>query len=255
MPSRKNRFPPYYAYCVLRVEPEQEWEVCEGIECRPVFAVREGRLAMLLSRLESSFIPRPRSLVEHSRVIGQAFARHTVLPFRFGTAFDSEPQARSVLVANRAGFQDSINRLRGKAEMHAKLLFGGPQLPGTLYPEQLRLLEMLHLARCRQVLKDLLEAHQETALARPLPDGAWLVQLAHLVEESQAGDYRRLITAAGQATDEFQVMVSGPWPPYHFLPAAIRVPPASEAYLHPGRRKGPASAYVPTALRTSAAKA
>lgn len=256
MRRRKNCLPPYYAYCVLRVEPEQEWEVCEGIECRPVFVVREGRLAMLLSRLESGFTPRPQSLVEHSRVIQHAFARHTVLPFRFGTAFESEPQARSVLIANRAGFQDSINRLRGKAEMHARLLFGGPQPPASaLSPEQLCLLEMLHLARCRQVLKDILEARQGTASARPLPDGAWLVQLAHLVEEGRAGDYRRALTAAGQATDEFQVMVSGPWPPYHFLPAAIRVPPASEPYLYPGRRIGPASVAVSAALRASAAKA
>lgn len=251
----KSTRPDYYAYCVMRAEPEQEWEVCEGIGGRPVFAVREARLAMLLTRLENGFTPRPENLVQHSRLVQQAFARHTVLPFRFGTSFENEQQARSVLIANRLSFQETINRLRGKAEMHAKLLCSGLQLPGALSPEQRRLLETLYVVHCRQALKDAIEACAESVSARPLPDGAWLVHFAHLVEGQEARDYRRSLIAAAKAADEFQVMVSGPWPPYHFLPAGIRIPHSAETYLHPGRRMGPGSVEVPLAARAAAAKA
>jgi hypothetical protein len=243
MRRAKDVPPPYHSYCVLRLDASQEWEVCEGIARRPVFAVREGRLAILLSRLEPGFTARLQHVIEHSSVVHRAFQRHTVLPFRFGTAFESEQQARGVLLANRSDFQEAITRLRGKVEMQVKVLFPGLLLMAGP-PEQ--------LARELMRRAPLLE---ESCSARALPAGAWLVQLAHLVSENRVAEYGRAVERARQTAPECQFLPSGPWPPYHFLPPAIRIPARSEAYLQPGRRIGPASVQAPAAARARAAKA
>lgn len=208
------------------MEAHEEWNVFSGIADRPVFPVREGRMAMLVSRLDAGFVPRAQSIVEHSRAVHRVFDRHTVLPFRFGTSFENEDQVRRVLLANRTKFQDAMNRLRNMAEMHVKLLFSGPAGP-----------EQALLERARKLLGDIFPAAEEQISLRLLRNGDCMVDFAHLVERAGSDAYRQAYTRAAEHIAECQVLISGPWPPYHFMPPAIRIPAGSErTMLRPGRR-------------------
>jgi len=113
----------FYAYCLLRLNPDEPWPVMQGISEHPVFPLRCGKYTILLSRLERHFAFTPRSIVEHGQVIARAFEGHTVLPMRFATFFQSEKQIANVLQENQRELLEAFCRLRGKSEMRLKLLF------------------------------------------------------------------------------------------------------------------------------------
>ena len=62
-----------------------------------------------------------KNVLEHARVVSVCFRSGTVLPFRFGTIFDTDDALRHAVRSNRRTFGQSVARLRGKAEMHLKL--------------------------------------------------------------------------------------------------------------------------------------
>ena len=45
-----------------------------------------------------------KSVLEHARVVSQSFRTATVLPFRFGTIFDTEDAIRQAVRSNRRTF-------------------------------------------------------------------------------------------------------------------------------------------------------
>ena len=245
---------PYYAYCILRLDPEQDWTVFPGVAERPVFPVREGRLVMLVSRLDGGFNIDAHSIIQHGRAVHRVFEKHTVLPFRFGTTFESEQQVQQVLLANRTKFQGTMNQLRGKVEMHVKLLLAtdgarakrkAAQRPSPL-PEP----ELARQAAGR--LAGLFQPLEEQISVRPLQNGDRLVHFAHLIEGAQVASYQRTYSSAAARMKDCQLLFSGPWPPYHFLPSAVRIPAASEVAPN-GRRRMPRR--VTTAPQARAARA
>src|SRR5260370_40984506 len=50
------------------------------------------------------------------------FKHSTVLPFRFGTTFQDDDALRRSVRSNQRHFLANVERLRGKAEMHLKVL-------------------------------------------------------------------------------------------------------------------------------------
>ena len=244
---------PYYAYCILRLDPEQEWTVFPGVAERPVFPVREARLVMLVSRLEGPFRADAHSIIQHGRVVHRVFEQHTVLPFRFGTTFQSEQQVRQVLLANRDEFLDAMNRLRGKVEMHVKLLFAangaGAAANAAQPPNSPPEPELARQATRR--LAGMFRPLEEQVSVRPLQNGDTLVDFAHLIEGTRLADYQRIHASAAGRMKDCRLLLSGPWPPYHFLPLAIRIPAASEIKPN-GRRRMPRRA-APSQVRAAKA--
>src|SRR6185437_1998097 len=72
-----------------------------------------------------------KSAVDHARVIANCFEHSTVLPFRFGTVFSDDDALRRSVRSNQRQFTANVERLRGKAEMHLKVVFedAGPDSP------------------------------------------------------------------------------------------------------------------------------
>ena len=59
--------------------------------------------------------------VDHARVIADCFKHSTVLPFRFGTVFQDDESLRKSIRSNQRQFQNNLERLHGKTEMHLKI--------------------------------------------------------------------------------------------------------------------------------------
>ena len=59
---------------------------------------------------------------DHARVIADCFKHSTVLPFRFGTTFADDDALRRSVRSNQRHFTANVERLRGKAEMHLKVV-------------------------------------------------------------------------------------------------------------------------------------
>jgi hypothetical protein len=163
-----------------------------------------------------------------------------VLPFRFGTVFDSDDALRQAVRTNRRTFGQSVAKLRGKAEMHLKVLVKGDslrrvlaevQLPDTVGGDYLmKLREKASQDRERQTKARALSVQvhkmfnpleEEISCKRVSSDGM-LIDIAHLIDSKSIEKYQNRYSTAARQLKNCELVLSGPWPPYHFLPGKLR---------------------------------
>jgi Gas vesicle synthesis protein GvpL/GvpF len=160
---------------------------------------------------------------QHAMVVRLAKAVPAILPARFGSFVQREELAR-VMAVRRAVLRRAFDTVRGKQQMTVRV-FGpaerarasGPSSTGTDY--------LLRLAAARPRLPAI--ARTISAAVRPLVGGEHIdpgrggirVTLNHLVQRGRVTRYRLLVQAAIAQTDpEANVVISGPWPPFAFVP-------------------------------------
>lgn len=234
----------FYAYCLLRLSSDESWPVIEGISEHPVFPLRCGKYAMLLSRIDRRFPFSPRSIVEHGQVIAKAFESRTVLPMRFATFFRSEKEIQNLIQENQSELLEAFCRLRGKSEMRLKLLF--PTDASDVKPLRKPCQKAIHIAEDGGSGEDTLLEEKNRELAHQLAvrigemfhpleqqiscrlirSKEMVVDCAHLVESQKVEIYQRLQASASAQIKNCDLRISGPWPPYHFLPTSVRMPAA-----------------------------
>lgn len=172
--------------------------------------------------------------------MGDCFGRTTVLPFRFGTVFDSDEGLRRAVRTNRRAFMDSVVHLRGKSEMHIKLMVRddgvmkavADVLPVGVGREYLTLLrqqavrdrEAQTKARAISVqVHKLLNPLQEEITCKKDVSGALLIDIAHLIDSKTVEKYHNRCSTAARQLKNCELSMSGPWPPYHFTPDKLRM--------------------------------
>ena len=180
---------------------------------------------------------------DHARVVSGCFARSTVLPFRFGTTFEDDDALRRSVRSNQRHFLANVERLRGKAEMHLKVVVDDicpetrhavqyHQAAGQEYLSHLR--ESASRQRERQSRARALSVQMhrmflplaEEITCRRMDSGKMLLDIAHLVDKKTVERYQNKYSSATQQLKDCAMQLSGPWPPYHFVhrePAHHRV--------------------------------
>ncbi len=159
-----------------------------------------------------------KAALDHARVVGECFRTSTVLPFRVGTVFQTEDAIRRAVRTNRKALMDSVNHLRGKAEMHLKLVVRDGVAKETIhaiaatiggaYLTQIR--ERAALQRDRQSKAKSLSV-QVHRLFNPLDEevsckkveaGGLLIDIAHMIDNASVEKYQnRYVAAARQLKD------------------------------------------------------
>jgi hypothetical protein len=178
--------------------------------------------------------------LEHAHVVSVCFRTGTVLPFRFGTIFDTDEALRQAVRANRRAFGQSVERLRGKSEMHLKLLVKDGSLRDALaelpLPQSvggeylLRLREKASKDRERQTKARALSVQvhkmfnplEEEISCKRVNTNGMLIDIAHLIDSKSVEKYQNRYSSAAKQLKNCEISVSGPWPPYHFLPGKLR---------------------------------
>src|SRR6201990_171692 len=121
----------WYAYCISEKQAFPElsrhrkpvpMESVMGISGNQIFLYPASDLAVIVSEHHPSENLDQKAAVEHARVISDCFKLSTVLPFRFGTVFADDEALRKSIRSNQRQFLANVERLRGKAEMHLKVL-------------------------------------------------------------------------------------------------------------------------------------
>src|SRR5436305_6285064 len=169
-----------------------------------------------------------------------AFRSATVLPFRFATIFDTEDAIRNAVRTNRRTSCESVARLRGKAEMRIKLVVRDGSLrtameeivlPDTVGREYLaKLREKASRDRERQTkaralsvqVHKLFNPLEEEISCKRVDASGMLIDIAHLIESKSVEKYQNRYSSAAKQLKNCEISVSGPWPPYHFLPGKLR---------------------------------
>ena len=121
----------WYAYCLTEQQATNGTrsrrpfilDGIQGVNSSTVLSYPSGDFAVIVSEFDrATTIFEERQVLEHARVVSVCFRQGTVLPFKFGTVFDSDECLKQAVRANRRAFGESVARLKGKAEMHVKLL-------------------------------------------------------------------------------------------------------------------------------------
>lgn len=239
----------WYAYCIteqqmsngVRARRPFLLEGIQGVNGAAILSYPSGDFAVIVSEYERSDDKmEEKHVLEHARVVSVCFRTGTVLPFRFGTIFDTDEALRQAVRANRRAFGQSVARLRGKAEMHLKLLvrdgslrdaMADVQLPDTVGGEYLvKLREKASKDRERQTKARALSVQvhklfnpleEEVSCKRVQADGM-LIDIAHLIDSKSVEKYQNRYTSAAKQLKNCELLISGPWPPYHFLPGKLR---------------------------------
>src|SRR5271169_331300 len=240
----------WYAYCLTEQEALTNGtrarrpfllEGIQGVNSAPVLSYPSGEFAVVVSEYDrSSQKIEDKAVLEHARVVSVCFRSGTVLPFRFGTIFDTDDALRHAVRSNRRAFGQSVARLRGKAEMHLKLRVKDGSLreamaeivlPDTVGGDYLiKLREKASQDRERrtkaralsvQVHKLFNPLEEEISCKRVDSDGM-LIDIAHLIDSRSVEKYQNRYSSAAKQLKNCEVAISGPWPPYHFLPGKLR---------------------------------
>lgn len=239
----------WYAYCIteqkafqgtLRARRPFLIPNLKGINNSPVFGYPSGDFAVVVTDHVATGPLDQKAILDHARVVGDCFRQGTVLPFRFGTVFNSDDELRRAVRVNRKAFLDSVSHLRGKSEMHLKLVLKDDalneamidiELPNTAGGEYLtKLREQAGRVRERQTraraisvqVHKLFNPLQAEISCKKIDSGGMLIDIAHLIENKAVEKYQNRFSMATRQFKGCEVALSGPWPPYHFLPAKLR---------------------------------
>ena len=239
----------WYAYCLtehptlangVRARRPFLLDGIQGVNSAPVMSYPSGEFAVIVSEYDRATSKLDeKSVLEHARVVSRSFRTATVLPFRFGTIFDTEDAIRQAVRSNRRTFCESVARLRGKSEMRIKLMVRDGSLrdleeivlPDTVGREYLtKLREKASRERERQTKARALSVQvhklfnpleEEISCKRVDADGM-LLDIAHLIDTKSIEKYQNRYSTAAKQLKDCKLFVTGPWPPYHFLPGKVR---------------------------------
>ena len=240
----------WYAYCLtehqtlangVRARRPFVLEGIQGVNGAPVMSYPSGEFAVVVSEFDRTTAKLDeKSVLEHARVVSVSFRTSTVLPFRFGTIFDTEDAIRQAVRANRRTFCESMARLRGKSEMRIKLVVRDGslrealeqiQLPDTVGREYLaKLREKASRERERQTkaralsvqVHKLFNPLEEEISCKKVDADGMLLDIAHLIDTKSIEKYQNRYSSAAKQLKNCELAISGPWPPYHFLPEKLR---------------------------------
>jgi len=237
----------WYAYCIAEKEAFPELahhrkpvplDSHSGVLGNQIFLYPASDFAVVVSEHNSEDNLDPKSAVDHARVVADCFKHSTVLPFRFGTVFADDEALRRSVRSNQRQFNANVERLRGKAEMHLKVVLedGGPNSPkyasspcvGKEYLSRLRETATLQRERQTKAKAVFVQVHrmfsplEEEITCRCTDSGKMLLDISHLIEHGNIERYQNKYSSVGQSMRDCQMMLSGPWPPYHFIQKSQR---------------------------------
>jgi hypothetical protein len=237
----------WYAYCISEKQSFPElcrhrkpipMETVTGISGNQIFLYPASDLVVIVSEHNPSENLDQKAAVDHARVISDCFKVSTVLPFRFGTVFADDEGLRRSIRSNQRQFLANVERLRGKAEMHLKVLLEdcsreqskpipldrvGKEYLSSLRESASRQRERQTKARAVSVqMHRMFSPLDEEITCRRMDSGKMLLDIAHLIDHKCVERYQNKYSSATQQLKDCHLQLSGPWPPYHFVHGLIR---------------------------------
>lgn len=192
----------------------------------------------------------------HEAVLDQALAATTIVPLRLCTLYESPAAVQRMLEREHDAFAEALNVLAGRQEWgvkllvdpdrlaeaargrsdHAAALESEPESTGAggayLMRRQLEREVREHAASLVAELAEEVHARLEDwaidAVTRPPQnrdlsghEGEMLLNAAYLVEADRVGELRELVgeLEARHQTLGARIELTGPWPPYNFVPS------------------------------------
>jgi len=232
----------WYAYCIAersafpdlcRHRRPMPFTGVSGLFGNQIFLFPASDLAVIVSEHSEEDARRMDQTAQrdHARVIAECFKHSTVLPFRFGTTFSDDDALRRSVRSNQRHFTANVERLRGKAEMHLKVVVDdtaagciqrdmtvGQQYLSSLRESATRQRERQSKARALSVqMHRMFLPIAEEITCKRMESGKMLLDIAHLIDHKTVERYQNKYSSATMELKDCRMQLSGPWPPYHFV--------------------------------------
>ena len=229
-----------YLYGIVGFPPALMDEI-HGLGETPVFLVPHGGLAALVG--PSPLAPWPPDethLTLHEAVVEKVMGSRPILPVRFNTLFRSGEAVIALLDKQSQSFRSALDRVAGKVELGLRVLWEPPTRsvsekyehapseggPGTEYLYR-RLRDERGQASRRaageQVAQKVQARFRSLAVEnwmRRLPTDRLLLSGAYLVARDRVDAFRESVAKAREEFSSLSFLLTGPWPPYHFVNGA-----------------------------------
>jgi Gas vesicle synthesis protein GvpL/GvpF len=252
--------PAWYVYGVVGSDAELNGPLSGVDPAEPVTIVREDALAAVTSQVPLEEFDEERlrehladmAWVEataraHQDVLDSVCAQVTVIPMRMCTVYRTEGGVREMLHREADALQDALAHLRGKAEWGVKAFVSmdsegreadadAGASSGAAYMERKRTarerrqqsLEMAEeaVAVIHERLSTAADDAQIIPLQRPEASGhsgEMILNGVYLVADEALENFHEEVRAlqAEFASDGIELLCTGPWPAYNFVPGTI----------------------------------
>jgi hypothetical protein len=194
-----------WCYFIARAQAEVETVSYRTLEGRPLSFIRSQELVAAARKLPVRTRSTPELMLEYNAVLLAASRRAAVLPLPFGARFRDEHAVVGLLEERRSELLGALGKLDGKAEMVLRVPLEAGADARALASE---------VSGIRLPLDTWFAVRFNAA-------GESLLELAHLIERADADEHRLRF-------ERHRIDVSGPWPPFHFLPRFLRAPVGTE---------------------------
>jgi hypothetical protein len=255
----------WYVYGVVAARTAGEPVTGPGIDPRSeVTSVRYGEMAAIVSRVPLSEFDEEelrahlgdlawveRVAVAHERVVDELCARSTVIPMRMCTVYRTEAGVREMLVREHDALTRALEELDGRVELGVKAFAAPPPAVAADADAREAVSGSDYMARRRRKRDQAADADRaRAALAERIHEslglkaeasrsnpvhaadtarggGVMLLNGAYLVPREATAAFREHVAALADElrADGVELAVTGPWPPYNFLPGGIGVAP------------------------------
>jgi hypothetical protein len=212
-----------YGYAITEGSPRLDGVV--GLGGRPTRAVRGSRLSLVASELAKPTLTED-DLWAHESVVEALMDAGPVLPMRAGTFLEGEGAARDLLARRGAELEAGLDRVRGAVELGLRAVVAeepesegaeGAVSSGAAYMEA----KLARARREREVagrLHEPLAAIARSSFLRVLPTKPAQVRAGYLVASESVEFFRHRVAELDEVPGASAIAVSGPWPPYSFVP-------------------------------------
>ena len=216
-------------------ETDGEGPFGTGLDGGPLRGVvEESLLAVVSEHAGAAPEPSAATLTAYERIVHRLMDRGAILPARFGSVLDDEPEVRALLRRRREDLVARLRRVRGAVEISLRASWreatrprsdgGRPQSDdggirsGTAY-----LRERLELRQSARRVAGELDSLKPLALSSrrtvaPRPDVPLLD--AYLVDRERVDEFVALVERLDVDLDDVDLVCTGPWPPYSFAEGA-----------------------------------
>jgi len=225
-----------YIYGIVGFPPELARGI-QGLGGNPVRLLPQGDVAAVMSPSPLSPWPLDEAhLILHETVVEDVMDTRPILPVRYNTLLRTEEAVITLLAERAQAFRSALERVAGRVEMGLRILWEpaaetgvSPDQeieergPGAEYLYQ-RLREERRRSRLQAEGETLIHELQASFLPlavesclHPLPTKRLLLTAAYLVDRDRVEAFRKLVTKVWDDFQQLQFLLTGPWPPYHFV--------------------------------------
>lgn len=228
-----------YLYGIVGFPPPLLRQI-RGLGGSPVFLVPHGDLAAVVSRSPLSPWPVDEPhLTLHETVVEEVMDAGPVLPVRFNTFLRTKAAVIALLDDRAQAFRSALERVEGKVEMGLRVLWKAPGEaeasadqetaragPGTEYlyrrlgGEQRRARRQTAGERVIREVQARVQSLAVESWLQRLPTDRLLFTGAYLVGQYRVDAFRHGVAKAQRELSGLSFLLTGPWPPYHFINGA-----------------------------------